>query len=238
MLHCVVDMGLDTVELVIRVEETFGISIPDERAGRMQTVGDLYDCLRKESSAGRRVCLSAAAFYAIRRAIRLRFGAPDRLHPEDSVDAALPRSGRRAAWRELERDLELRLPDLSRPVWLVWLCGGSLALSAGWVALTANASYGPVVSAAALTAWLLGGGIAAAALTLPFATLPGPAISTFGSLSDQVLALNYARLSAQYDSSNPSDLWKSLRLVIVDQLGVKPHQVTKAARWVDDLGAD
>jgi acyl carrier protein len=35
-------MGLDTVELILRVEETFDVSLPDEDCGSIRTVGDLY----------------------------------------------------------------------------------------------------------------------------------------------------------------------------------------------------
>jgi acyl carrier protein len=35
-------MGLDLVELVMQTEETFAFTIPNEEAGQVQTVGDLY----------------------------------------------------------------------------------------------------------------------------------------------------------------------------------------------------
>ena len=35
-------MGLDTVELVLRVEETFDVILPDDECGNVKTVGDLY----------------------------------------------------------------------------------------------------------------------------------------------------------------------------------------------------
>jgi hypothetical protein len=40
-------MGLDLVELVVRTEEDFGITIDDLEAGRIRTVGDLYHVICK-----------------------------------------------------------------------------------------------------------------------------------------------------------------------------------------------
>lgn len=36
-------MGLESVEIVMAVEEEFGIRIPDERATELATVGDMLD---------------------------------------------------------------------------------------------------------------------------------------------------------------------------------------------------
>lgn len=36
-------MGLDVVELIVEIESTFDISIPDEKAERIATVGQLVD---------------------------------------------------------------------------------------------------------------------------------------------------------------------------------------------------
>jgi acyl carrier protein len=43
-------MGLDTVELVMAVEEEFGMEIPDAAAEKMFTVGDLHSFLVQELS--------------------------------------------------------------------------------------------------------------------------------------------------------------------------------------------
>jgi acyl carrier protein len=41
--------SLDTVELVMALEEEFGLDIPDEDADKMKTVGDALDYLRSHS---------------------------------------------------------------------------------------------------------------------------------------------------------------------------------------------
>lgn len=38
-------MGLDSVDLIIRVEKTFDISIPDRLAEKILTVGDMHDAV-------------------------------------------------------------------------------------------------------------------------------------------------------------------------------------------------
>ena len=35
-------MGLDTVEIVLRTEETFNVDLPDDECGKVVKVGDLY----------------------------------------------------------------------------------------------------------------------------------------------------------------------------------------------------
>ena len=49
--HFVDDLGadsLDTVELVMALEDAFNFEMPDEDAERMQTVGDIIDYLKKK----------------------------------------------------------------------------------------------------------------------------------------------------------------------------------------------
>lgn len=55
-------MGLDTVELVLRVEETFGVDLPNDELGSVSTVGDLYKLLLSRLDGSH-------AFYPVRRFI-------------------------------------------------------------------------------------------------------------------------------------------------------------------------
>ena len=85
---------------------------------------------------------------------------------------------------------------------------------------------------------LTAGGIVAAMLTRRQATVPRSAIATFRGLSNVVLAMNYARISARYNSWTPADVWNVLTVIIVEQLGVRREAVTKDAYIVRDLGAE
>lgn len=52
--HFVNDLGadsLDTVELVMELEEEFDISIPDDAAEKIQTVGEAIDFIEKAQSS-------------------------------------------------------------------------------------------------------------------------------------------------------------------------------------------
>jgi acyl carrier protein len=65
-------MGFDLVELVMAVEDEFGISIPDADASSIETVGQLHQYLcwkiaGRDESKGR--CASMAAFHRVRTAL-------------------------------------------------------------------------------------------------------------------------------------------------------------------------
>src|SRR5688500_12154199 len=97
-------MGLDAVELVIDVEEEFKIKISDSDAEKILTVGQLHDYVVERlppgspwvvALAGEAVpsapCLTAAAFYRIRRTFVEVLGqAHTDIKPSAPIDEHLP----------------------------------------------------------------------------------------------------------------------------------------------------
>lgn len=86
-------MGLDLAELVIDVEEEFGIRITDEEAQRCNTVGELVAyvqaCLGVK---GRQWCWTGHAFRALREALVVEARVPRAgLRPSTPLREALPR---------------------------------------------------------------------------------------------------------------------------------------------------
>ena len=234
-------MSLDTVELVMEIEEAFEIRIPENAAWKMTTVGDVYQYIleQQKNEAGQQpaVCLTAVTFYKLRRMLVAELGL-DRSHlrPDSSTDAILPAENRGQLWARLEKALQLKLPELAMSPLVAIFC---------WM--------GPVVAGLLLTAIMLptfpppaavlAGGIGCLILLITcygiaesHATLPALAFATMGGLAKVVLSDNLAKIRQQYPLPGRSDTWEVLQAIIVKQLGVDPKFVTPEASFIYDLG--
>jgi acyl carrier protein len=102
-------MGLDTVELVMEIEDEFAISLPDADAELIQTAGQLhaYLChILRPQPAPR--CASARAFYFLRRVLLTHHDLPRRaVRPSARVAHLLPADGP-DPWPEIADALRLR----------------------------------------------------------------------------------------------------------------------------------
>ena len=233
-------MGLDTVELVMEVEDAFSIKIPDDEASYMLTVGDLFDYIVANTNVvkDRSVCLSAIAFYSLRRAAN-SLGAENRLRPKDSTSEILPISKRREYWTQLQNRSELKLPPLRRPEWLVATgTVGTIACAILLGCLSYLSTDSQLVGSAIGFASAILIGLIVGVLTKPFAIYPSPSCKTIRGLTESALGLNFKTLSERYNGASPNDLWIALRAIIVEQLGVAPEEVKPAASFVKYLGCD
>ena len=61
-------MGLDSVELIIRIEEHFDIAIPDKEAAQIETVQELANCAYASMITNPTIkCRSQILFYKLRK---------------------------------------------------------------------------------------------------------------------------------------------------------------------------
>ena len=118
-------MGLDLLELTIRVEETFGIQIPDRVAGELTTPGKVKDFIlsRVEQSEDPLSCLSQRAFYSLRREFIQQLSIPRRQFVLDTqLKEILPDERRNEVWKNIGSSLGVkRWPAVSRTSWLAFL---------------------------------------------------------------------------------------------------------------------
>lgn len=233
-------MGLDIVELVMEIEEAFSITIPDEEAARMVTVGDVFDYIVARTSIPRdnSICLTAVTFYSLRRAATT-LGAPQRLRPHDSTLAILPDHNRQKFWSRLQTLSELHLPSLRRPNWLITICTVLVIISSVLIGMFvfhfADSLFVGFASASA-SGFVLA--VVIRGITRPLAIYPASSCVTLRGLAESALAINFATLSEQYQGAGDKDLWVTLRSIVVEQLGVSPDEVTRSASFVNDLGCD
>ena len=85
-------MGLDGVEIVMELEDEFGITISDDEASRLQSVSEVVDCVYRRCDHRPRVsCVSAHTFYRLRRALVDLAGVGRRQVRTESALATLKR---------------------------------------------------------------------------------------------------------------------------------------------------
>src|SRR5262249_7886196 len=114
-------MGLDSVELVMRFEEVFGITIDDKEAEKLVTPRDVIELvLAKVERSGERACLNQRAFHLLRRVFKTSFSTRRRCFmPDAELQALVPMKNRRATWSCLASQIGITsLPDLARPRWV------------------------------------------------------------------------------------------------------------------------
>lgn len=227
-------MGLDGVELIMSVEEEFGIEIPDLTAGRLKTVSDLHmyvlgrlhertTWIPKGSSPTKR-CSSSHVFYRLRSALMKVAGTRrSELSPRSLMKDVWPWH-RRRLWRLLAAEADLRLPDLHRPRWLVtslWIfcIGGGL-----WSLYAIGAPTGLFFGVAL--------GVLTGVLTIPLKRCLPPECVTMRDFTIETLKRSEARLTAE-----GGDIWPIIQRIVVEVLGVKQEDVTPNARFIEDLGA-
>ncbi len=97
-------MGLDGVELVMELEDHFGLAIPDKDAGHLITIGMTSKYIAERLAelpwpAG--VCPTAKAFYSLRRELGAQAGvARDRVNLDSPVDELVGK-GNGQSWHDI-----------------------------------------------------------------------------------------------------------------------------------------
>ena len=227
-------MGLDVVELVMRVEEEFGLVIEDEAAEQLQTVGQLHAFVlsRLERLEVSR-CLSSATFYQLRRGLVDLEVAPRRsIAPATPTASLLPTANRQQLWASWSRNAGVELPALQKPKWM---------RAALWLALLATLGVGPILWPAATFVVFSYYGLA---LALCFVALkwseryaihlPADCVCV-GDVTKTVMRLNYGIGVQSGQSQNSEEVWEKIKAMLVDDFDVAPESIVPDAQFVRDL---
>ena len=186
-------MGLDSVEILMEIEDVFDIQLEDAEAEKMRTPGDLIESvLSKVSRADVTVCLTQRAFNLLRKALLRALPLKRRqIAPAVPLGDLVAKNARDHLIARLATELNTGpLPELVRPPWLERLLGG-LALTTGLGVLLAlfilapSWSGGLMFFVSALAAVLVG--FLAWIVTSAFCTEFPPLAATVGDLARWVM---------------------------------------------------
>lgn len=238
-------MGLDSVELVLRTEDEFSITLSDDEAASATTVGDLYNLVlsKLDVTPG---CLSSKAFYFTRRALVESLGLPRRsIRPATPLSPLLPDETRREQWQEIRAHIGLSMPALRIP--------GAVKQHFYTRSFILSAAIAAIFCVAVLASGLLGVSAIFLSVALWIAmTIAGCSLvdrlfpslrselpaDTAGELARVVLSLNHDHFLEPVSSARPTkeDVWQRLVEIVCEQLQVTRDEVVPNARFVDDLG--
>lgn len=229
-------MGLDGAEMIIEVEDEFGVGVDESHEGVMLTVGDLYQhivaALRERDETP---CPSSTIFFRLRRGLVNVSGVGRRdVRLDTRLDEIIPAPGRHAKWDRLRREHRLMLPSLVRPPLLAWgpavstvvLFAGAVVALQLWNSIVGFVSF--------LTGALAVAGVAR--LTQNMASRIPPGCETVEETVRLLADAHYGGDPAPKMSWSEPEVWEKLTSIIVEQLNVDPAKVTPDARFVADLG--
>lgn len=220
-------MGLESLELVVDIEDSFGIVISDGEAQAIRTAGQLRNLVLSRLSDSR-ACGSMIAFNRLRRGIQVAARVPRReVRPETRLDELLPVLRRRSAWALFATASQLKLPKLRKPLWVLVVIGLA-TLASAVAAYQVGAGIRNAIFAGALSWFLLVIASGATAVLIPAGH------QTIGELAG-ALAARYPVLSA---STRPAEteVWSKIVDSIARVTGVDPARITPETNFVDDLG--
>jgi acyl carrier protein len=239
-------MGLDSVELVLRFEDEFSISISDDEAAESRTVGDIYRLIltKIKVTPG---CLTSKAFYLTRRGLVDALGlARHSIRPVTPLSPLLPETTRRKQWGRIVKSIGLTVPplrfhhELKQSIYMsAFAISAVISIPAPILAVIFfSAPLGIVAFVLAFIVWIaLGTALSSLLLRLnqPRATeLPA---DTVGELAQILLSLNQTYFQPANHSAPLTDeqVWLKVVDIFVDQLQIDREGVVPNAKIVDDL---
>ena len=234
-------MGLDSVELVMAIEEKFGITISDEEACSILTVGDMHRCvLSKLAVSDKSSCLTQRAFHLLRRNVLRQFGIPRRMFsPDTELDSIIPRTKRRQQWLVLRQNVGatqwpgLELSKIGSVILLTVILAVP-AVGAWYCAARMRWNSGLIGVLAILT--MMGLMFASRYFISPFQTEFPVGFTRVRDLAYTLVADNPQLFGQEPPKWTEQEVWLLLCSVIKAQTGAT--NFTKDSRFVADLGID
>jgi acyl carrier protein len=228
-------MGLDAVEIIMKVEETYDIQIEDSEAEKLLTPGQLIDLiLVKTSDAQPTGCLTQRAFNLLRSfCVRSWAFNRNRIRPAVALQELLPPYKRPQFIQALGASLAIATPRLERPQWLVASLMAGATLSGLAVAIISIHlgvnSWMPGLMTIAVVGFL------AARATNRLRTEFPKGLVTIGDLSSWVMSCKPDLAVPTKTAWAREQVAERVKTIVIDQLGCAAAY-REEAHFIKDLG--
>jgi acyl carrier protein len=227
-------MGLDFVEIVMEVEDQFGIHFKLDELSHVRTVGDFVAVIRARiSAAADTTCPCLTQFHRLRQLVRQTTGEPDlRIRPKSSLQATLTTEECRRLWQRLPDVFGYTPPDLAVPPklrqFLVRLSLYSLTCS---LAYTLKTDILLLPLALLLNAFLA---ITIYQISTSFRSVPPVGWETYGDVTRQLIRTVMAVKNLHLKTDEA--ILNQLQPIFHEILNVDPCEVVPNALLIEDLG--
>jgi acyl carrier protein len=237
-------MGIECILLRMELEDEFEIDLKDADFTGVQTVQDLLAVvtirLRGKCGVPFESYPALPAFCEVRRILQNVLDVPrSSVRPSTPLDAVLPRVGRGRAWRRLAEALGQRLPEVKPPRWAAPAYFSVMMLFNGaGIVWMVNNEVDPayicklVLFSAWLTllAWLL-----SAAFLPAFAAVIPDEMTVRSLVQARVEQENRRREKAASPTATSDEIFRRLKRIVSEVLGIPLDEVTPNSRLIEDL---
>jgi hypothetical protein len=241
-------MGLEGVEIVMKVEETFDIVIEDSEAEGTVTPSLLIELvLSKVGRTSHAACLTQRAFHRLRASLMSRSGFKrEQIRLETLLVSLFPRPTRKEHVREIMAIVGLRKEiEFVRPAWVHRLILATMF--SGGIAMTVFFAWHPISSKSLVVNFVFGLPIVPGVL---FFVIFGwiafyatrwmriefrPSMTTVGRLSRWIVANAPDVVSAPPGQWSREQVSEHVRQIVIDILGCE-KEYREDAHFVKELG--
>jgi acyl carrier protein/uncharacterized membrane protein len=233
-------MGLDSVELIIEFEKTFGIEIPDADAEKLTTVGSVHEYIYKRiKSEETKRCTTQIVFYKLRKYCSGNFNIPkNEFTTQTDLNTIFPVENRRDKYESFSNSIKLDTPGLTlnnrlesilNTTGLVSIVGSLIVafILNTFFNITDQIYFLPVIGI--IITFVL------SAFLNPYRQHINPALAD--DFTTKLVVLNYTSLSSK-NKFNKQEIIAVINQVIVDKIGVDMEEISPEKSFTDDLGVD
>ena len=236
-------MGLETVELMMDVEDRFGVWLPDAEATEIITVADLAAAVRRRLEARGDAARVRPVLREQRRQVResvaRMVGSAPRMR--EGIRGRLTSRQQHRVWRDLTRNSQQPPPPrrhsalatgIGRVWWLCTLACVLFTVTAPW--RFGAESFAPLLAFALWVLVWLPATILLYRLLRRFSGEPPAGCRTFGDLARSMCGGVVATVDRE-DLPDPDGVLLEVRKLVAHCIGTKLEEVRPESRFVQDL---